>query len=143
MKFTRVLALVLVGIMAVVGLASCGVADYPEITVTIKIVADDAEDPILNTEVKIKSENPTVLEAFQEACILNEISYTLTEAGDSVADIQDYKDYTEKDTGIAHYWMYYINDVEPTSEKANVNAIADGDVITYTYVTFDPATATK
>ena len=51
------------------------------------------------------------------------------------------KDYTEKDTGIAHYWMYYINDVEPTSGKANANAIADGDVITYTYVAFDPATA--
>ena len=139
MKFTRVLALILVGIMSVLALASCGEAAAPEITVTLKIIADDPEEPILNTEVKIKSNNPTVLEAFREACQLNEVAYALTEAEDAVLNIKEYKDYTEKDTGIAHYWMYYINDVEPTSGKANVNAIADGDVITYTYVTFDPA----
>ena len=139
MKFTRVLALILVGIMSVLALASCGEAAAPEITVTVKIIADDPEEPILNTEVKVQSHNPTVLEAFREACQLNEIHYDLTEAEDSVLNINDYNDYTEKDTGIAHYWMYYINDVEPTSGKANANAIADGDVITYTYVTFDPA----
>lgn len=141
MKFTRVLALVLVGIMAIMSLASCGDVTAQEITVTLKIIAEDAEEPILNTEVKVKSANPTVLEAFVEACFINEIPYTLSENEDSVVDIKDYKDYTEKDTGIAHYWMYYINDVEPTSGKANANAIADGDVITYTYVAFDPATA--
>ena len=139
MKFTRVLALILVGIMSVLALASCGEAAAPEITVTLKIIADDPEEPILNTEVKVQSHNPTVLEAFREGCQLNDVAYDLTEAEDSVLNIKDYKDYTENDTGIAHYWMYYINDVEPTSGKANANAIADGDVITYTYVTFDPA----
>ena len=34
--------------------------------------------------------------------------------------------------------MYYINDVEPTSGKANANTISDGDVILYSYVSFDP-----
>ena len=102
MKFTRVLALVLAGIMAIMSLASCGDATAQEITVTLKIIAEDAEEPILNTEVKVKSANPTVLEAFVEACVINEIPYTLSENEDSVVDIKDYKDYTEKDTGIAH-----------------------------------------
>ena len=35
--------------------------------------------------------------------------------------------------------MYYINDVEPTSGKANANTINDGDVILYSYVSFDPS----
>ena len=139
MKLTRVLALILVGVMSVLALASCGGAAAPEITVTLKIIADDPENPILDTEVKLQENDPTVLSAFVEGCRVNEIAYNLTEGQDSVLDIKDYTDYTEKDTGIAHYWMYYINDVEPTSGKANANAIADGDVITYTYVTFDPA----
>ena len=33
----------------------------------------------------------------------------------------------------------YINDVEPTSGKANANTINDGDVILYSYVSFDPS----
>ena len=136
MKLTRILSLMIVGVFFVLALASCG-ATAPEITVTLRIIADDPENPILDTPVKIQSENPTVLEAFQEGCIVNEISYTLTEAGDSVKDIADYKDYTDEN-GLVHYWMYYINDVEPSSGKANVNTIADGDVILYEYVTFEP-----
>lgn len=136
MKLTRILTLMIVGVFFVLALASCS-ATAPEIKVTLRIVADDPENPILDTEVAIQSENPTVLEAFQEGCFVNEISYTLTDAGDSVLDIEDYKDHTDEN-GLVHYWMYYINDVEPTSGKANVNSIADGDVILYEYVTFEP-----
>lgn len=139
MKFTRVLALALAAICVVFACASCGDVNAPIINVTVKIIADDAEDPILDTTFELQSSNPTVLEAVVEACITNEIEYNLSETEDSILDIKDYKDYTEKDTGIAHYWMYYINDVDPTSGKANVNAVADGDVITYTYVSFDPS----
>ncbi len=138
MKFTRVLALALAAVCVMLTFASCGSVTAPEITVTLKIIADDPENPILNTEVKVQDENPTVLLAFREACIVNEIDYELTNDESSVRDIKEYKDYTESDTGIVHYWMYYINDVEPTSGKANANTIADGDVITYSYVTFDP-----
>ena len=139
MKLTRILTLMIVGVFFVLALASCS-ATAPEIKVTLRIVADDPENPILDTEVTLQSENPAVLEAFQEGCIVNEISYTLTDAEDSVKDITDYKDYTDEN-GLVHYWMYYINDVEPTSGKANVNPIADGDVILYEYVTFDPEAA--
>ena len=126
MKLTRILTLMIVGVFFVLALASCS-ATAPEIKVTLRIVADDPE-------------NPTVLEAFQEGCIVNEISYTLTDAEDSLKDISDYKDYTDEN-GLVHYWMYYIKDVGPTSGKANVNPVADGDVILYEYVTFDPESA--
>ena len=138
MKLTRVLSLMIVGVMLVFSLASCTATAEP-ITVTLKIIADESADPVLNTEVTIQSDNPTVLDAFLEGCIVNEISYSRSAANDSVLDIEEYKDYTDAD-GLVHYWMYYINDVEPTSGKANANAIADGDVITYYYVTFDPST---
>ena len=121
MKLTRILTLMIVGVFFVLALASCS-ATAPEIKVTLRIVADDPENPILDTEVTLQSENPTVLEAFQEGCIVNEISYTLTDAEDSVKDFTDYKDYTDEN-GLVHYWMYYINDVEPTSGKANVNRL--------------------
>lgn len=138
MKLTRVLSLMIVGVMLVFSLASCTATAEP-ITVTLKIIADEHADPVLNTEVTIQSDNPTVLDAFLEGCIVNEVSYALSAANDSVLDIEEYKDYTDAD-GLVHYWMYYINDVEPTSGKANANSIADGDVITYYYVTFDPST---
>ena len=141
MKFTRVLALALAAVCVLLAFAYCGNVTAPKINVTVKIIGDDPEEPILDTVVEVQDAAPTVLMAFREACELNEIAYDLTEGEDSVLNIKDFKDYTEKETGIAHYWMYYINDVEPTSGKANVNAIADGDVITYMYVTFDPATA--
>lgn len=141
MKFTRVLALALSAVLVLLTFASCGTVTAPKINVTVRIIADNPDEPILDTTVEVQDAAPTVLMAFREACELNEISYDLTEAEDSVLNVQDYKDYTENDTGIAHYWMYLINDVEPTSGKANANAIADGDVITYTYVTFNPADA--
>ena len=141
MKFTRVLALALAAVCVLLTFASCGNVTAPKINVTVKIIGDDPEEPILDTVVEVQDAAPTVLMAFREACERNEIPYDLTEGEDSVLNVKDFKDYTENETGIAHYWMYYINDVEPTSGKANVNAIADGDVITYMYVTFDPATA--
>jgi len=140
MKLTRILSLAMIGIILAISLCSCGDLNAPIIHVTLKIVADDPDEPILDTQVEVQSNEPTVLEAFQLACIENEISYKLTDAGDSVQDVKDFVDYTDAN-GIAHYWMYLVNDVEPTIGKAGANAIADGDVIYYTYVSFDPATA--
>ena len=136
MKFTRVLSLMLVGVMLALSFSSCG-STATEITVTLKIVADDPDTPILNTEVKLNTANPTVLDAFVEGCSVNEITYKLSSDDAAVQDIKDFKDYTDAD-GIAHYWMYYVNDVEPTAGKANDNSIANGDVILYKYVSFDP-----
>ncbi len=145
MKLTRVFALAIAAVMLALSLASCGTV-APEITVTVEIYSNSPEaatedDLVLNVQQSIQSEAPTVFEAVTEALIVNEIAYVASDDMMSLVDIKDFKDYTEADTGIAHYWMYYLNDVEPTSGKAGTNAIADGDKITYYYVAFDPATA--
>lgn len=109
-----------------------------EVTVTLKIAGPEGEDAVLDTQVTVKAAEPTVLDAFIKACDENEIPYVLSDDNASVKDIQDFTNHTDEN-GIAHYWMYYINDVEPTSGKANANTINDGDVILYSYVSFDPS----
>ncbi|MBQ8509064.1 MAG: hypothetical protein IJ493_04070 [Clostridia bacterium] len=139
MKFTRVLTLLMVGILVALSLGSCSSGPAAPITTVTLIIEnpDDPENPILNTTVEVQDENPTVLMAFQEGCIANEISYVLTDAEDSVRDIKDYKDVTVD--GLTYYWIYLIDGVEPTQGKANANAISEGQTITYQYIVFDPA----
>ncbi|MCI8388474.1 MAG: DUF4430 domain-containing protein [Clostridiales bacterium] len=141
MKLTRIISLMIVGVLLALSFVSCqGSVEKQEVTVTVRIIADDPDEPVLDTQITFKAETPTVLGAVIEACNKNEISYVLTDGEDSIKDIQEYVNYTDAD-GIMHYWMYYINDVEPTSGKANTNAVADGDVILYQYIAFDPAAA--
>ncbi len=137
MKFYRILSLAIVGIMLALCVASCGAAT-PEINVTVKIVADD--DTVLDVTLPIKDKEPTVLKAFIEACIINEIEYTLTEDQMGVLDIEEYKDLgaDKSEDGLVHYWMYLLNGAEPKEGRAGNNVIADGDVITFTYATLDP-----
>ena len=130
MKLTRILSMVLAGIVLAFALVSCGGEPAKEVTVTLKIVGSGEGDPVLDTQV--------TLDAFITACDENEIPYVLSDDNASVKDIQDFTNHTDEN-GIAHYWMYYINDVEPTSGKANANTINDGDVILYSYVSFDPS----
>ena len=139
MKLTRILTLALAFVMLALCAVSCG---EPKVTVnvTVKIIADDPANPILDTPITIESTNPTVLEAVREALFVNEIPYNLTDDQSSILDIQDYKDLAANQSGdgLVYYWMYYLNDVEPTTGKAVDNAITEGDVITYVYSSFDP-----
>lgn len=130
--------MVLAGIVLAFALVSCGSEPMKEVTVTLKIAGPEGEDTVLDTQVTVKAAEPTVLDAFIKACDENEIPYVLSDDNASVKDIQDFTNHTDEN-GIAHYWMYYINDVEPTSGKANANTINDGDVILYSYVSFDPS----
>ena len=138
MKLNRIISVVLAGIILAFALVSCGGEPMQEVTVTLKIVGTDESEPVLDTQVTVKSANPTVLDAFITACDENEIPYVLSDGNDSVKDIQEFTNHTDEN-GIAYYWMYYINDVEPTSGKANANTISDGDVILYSYISFDPS----
>lgn len=135
MKFTRILALALVAIMATLCLASCGAET---IHVNLKINCGDPEFPvILDVQVPIKGNDPTVLQAFIEGCILNGMDYTLTEDEESVKDIDIYKDYVDTETNTTYYWNYTVNGVE-LSGKAADNVIADGDTIEYIYTSYVP-----
>ncbi|MBQ2709119.1 MAG: hypothetical protein IJF67_12710 [Clostridia bacterium] len=139
MKLTRILTLALAFVMLALCAVSCGEPKI-KVNVTVKIIADDPNEPILDTPITIESTNPTVLEAVREALFVNEIPYNLTDDQSSILDIQDYKDLAANQSGdgLVYYWMYYLNDVEPTTGKAVDNAIAEGDVITYVYSSFDP-----
>ena len=139
MKLTRILTLALAFVMLALCAVSCGEPKV-KVNVTVKIIADNPDEPILDTPITIESTNPTVLEAVREALIVNEIPYNLTDDQSSILDIQDYKDLAANQSGdgLVYYWMYYLNDVEPTTGKAVDNAIAEGDVITYVYSSFDP-----
>ncbi len=144
MKKIRILALVLAFAMLALCVVSCG-EPRVKVNVTVQIVADDPENPILDTPITIESTNPTVLEAVREALIINEISYTLNEDESSIVDILDYKDLgaDQSGDGLVYYWMYYLNDMEPSSGKANTNTIKEGDVIKYVYSSFNPADLNK
>ncbi len=136
MKFTRILALALAAIMAVFCFASCGVET---INVNLKINCGDPEFPvILDVKVPLKSKDPTVLQAFVEGCIINEMDYTLTEDEESVKDIDVYKDYVDTETNTTYYWYYTINGAEPTSGRAADNTVADGDTIEFIYTAYVP-----
>ena len=139
MKLTRILTLALAFVMLALCAVSCGEPKI-KVNVTVKIIADNPDEPILDTPITIESTKPTVLEAVREALIVNEIPYNLTDDQSSILDIQDYKDLAANQSGdgLVYYWMYYLNDVEPTTGKAVDNAIAEGDVITYVYSSFDP-----
>ena len=144
MKMRRILGAVLAAVMLVLTFASCG-ATAPSINVTLKITPNvDPDFPtILEVNVPIKSDNPTVLEAFIEGCMVNGIDYTLTEDEKSVVDIDQYPDYIDEETGTNYYWVYTVNGVEPESGRASDAAIADGDVIEYIYVAYVPEDAAK
>ncbi len=136
MKFTRILALALVAIMAALCLASCGAET---INVNLRINCNDPDFPIiLDVKVPLKSNDPTVLQAFVEGCILNEMDYTLTEDEESVKDIDIYKDYVDTETNTTYYWYYTINGAEPTSGRAADNLVADGDTVEFIYTSYVP-----
>ena len=140
MKLTRILALVLMSVMLVLAAVSCGELP-PEITVKLQIQDPDNEGSyILDVDVVLQEHNPTVLSAFQAACIENEIKYDLNSESTAVLNIADHNDLSAEASGdgLVYYWMYLLNDLEPTSGQASTNPVADGDKITYIYDSFNP-----
>lgn len=135
MKITRVIALSLALIISAFAFVSCGekAPEAPEINVTVQIRTGETDDTmILNSPVKVQVENPTVIDALVAASIQYDIDYNLSDDGKSIKDILTYREEMVDDT--IYYWFYEINGKEPTSGTASTNFIADGDTITYKYV---------
>ena len=135
MKITRVIALSLALIISAFAFVSCGekAPEAPEINVTVQIRTGETDDTmILNSPVKVQAENPTVIDALVAASIQYDIDYNLSDDGKSIKDILTYREEMVDDT--IYYWFYEINGKEPTSGTASTNFIADGDTITYKYV---------
>lgn len=133
MNLKKILVLSLVIIFTFGVFSSC-VTNATEITVNLIIKAGD--DRIFSSNVKVNAENPTVIDAVNEAIATYELNITLDPNGNSIAKVKNYNDTTID--GISYYWMYTINGVEPTTGKASSNAIADGDKIEYIFYSSDP-----
>ncbi|MBQ7301886.1 MAG: DUF4430 domain-containing protein [Clostridia bacterium] len=132
MKKFRILALVLACVMMIGMCVGCSSAN--DITVTLKFVLNDGSE-FVNYEIKINSETPTVELA------VNEANATYPDLGATWSDryelsIAGYPD-TQLEDGTFMYWVFTVNGEEATA-KANETAIADGDVITYTYTAYVP-----
>ena len=132
MKKFRILALVLACVMMIGMCVGCSSAN--DITVTLKFVLEDGSDYV-TYEIKVNSETPTVELA------VNEANATYPDLGCTWSDryelsIAGYPD-TQLEDGTFMYWVFTVNGEEATA-KANETAIADGDVITYTYTAYVP-----
>ncbi|MDD4773193.1 MAG: DUF4430 domain-containing protein [Eubacteriales bacterium] len=133
MNYKKILLFSLVMIFTLGVFSSC-VTDSTQISVNLIIRAGD--DRIFSSEVKVNTENPTVIDAVREAIATYELDITLDSNGNSISKVKNYYD-TEIE-GITYYWMYTINGVEPTTGKASSNVIADGDKIEYIFYSSDP-----
>ena len=132
MKKFRILALVLACVMMIGMCVGCSSAN--DITVTLKFVLSDGTE-FWAQEIKVNAETPTVELA------VNEANATYPDLGATWSDryelsIAGYPD-TQLEDGTFMYWIFTVNGEEATA-KANETAIADGDVITYTYTAYVP-----
>ena len=132
MKKFRILALVLACVMMIGMCVGCSSAN--DITVTLKFVLNDGTE-FVTYEIKVNAETPTVELA------VNEANATYPDLGATWSDryelsIAGYPD-TQLEDGTFMYWVFTVNGEEATA-KANETAIADGDVITYTYTAYVP-----
>jgi len=141
MKIKKVLTALLAAMLLLGTLASCA-GESTAITVQLAIYATNAEgeeDVIYDGPVEVDVESPTVLSAVLEAAAQNGFDVTLKSNDMSVASFKEYGDKTDEN-GIAYYWDYTKNGAIPDAEtggKAGTDAIVDGDVIVYEYLTMD------
>ena len=132
MKKFRILALALACVMMIGMCVGCSSAN--DITVTLKFVLNDGSE-FVTYEIKVNAETPTVELA------VNEANATYPDLGATWSDryelsIAGYPD-TQLEDGTFMYWVFTVNGEDATA-KANETAIADGDVITYTYTAYVP-----
>ncbi len=137
MNVKKAILLLLVVIFVAGMIPSC-VTDADEIAVTLSIRAGD--EKIFNTKINIVPTNDdgtcSVIDVVNNAIALYEVDIKLDTSGNSITKIKNY-DSTSID-GIEYYWMYKINDVEPTTGKANTNYVKDGDTIEYLFYFSEP-----
>ncbi|MBQ7821550.1 MAG: hypothetical protein IJ391_04640 [Clostridia bacterium] len=153
MKTTKIIAAILLAILATLSLYSCGGDDNEvsiptgDVNVTVKISTDDYG--VLAEGAVGLAEGSSVLDAITTFC-----SSTMDKDGDgnvdgeigieyendenglpiSVVQLGDYKE-TEKNK-LSYYWSFMLNGKEPEGRAAE-NVVADGDVVIYNY-TFIP-----
>ena len=135
MKFTRILALVLVGVMLALSMASCGGASTT--SVTFKVTIKETGEQIADVVVEVPGKEPTILDAIALASERCEFTYELNNSGTSVESIGDYAMIYDEETGYHYSWYFTLNGAEPES-SASITVLSQDDVIEYIYDGYNP-----
>ncbi len=124
MKRSRILSLILAVVMTAAILASCGA----EAKVNVDVLVVNGDEELINTVAILTVENPTYLDAFNQACADEKADYQVDEKG-TIISVNDVK---ADDT---HYWaLKSINGDENVTEKT---VLKDGDSIVVSYMEYE------
>lgn len=136
MKTKKILALILVAVLAVGIMASC--STVKKTTVQITFIDNNGKKVIDTYDAVLKMENPTVMDAvkavkdaYATAEEYGQIKLSSDES--SVVDVDSYKESLSPDAdGNIKYWMFLVNGEEPTGDANDVK-LADKDTIVFQY----------
>ncbi len=145
MKFTRILALALVGVMLALSMVSCGGSDVTNVKLKISVPSED--DPTKTTDffadgtidVEVPGKNPTVVDVLRVTEGDYDIVYDIEESENgrtTLKGVDDYKTYTDEETGLYYAWHFTINGEIPEGH-AGALTVAEGDVIEYIFEQVD------
>lgn len=137
MKKFKIIAAIMLAVLAALTLASCGSKDegtvaVGDMNVTVKISSDEY-GVLVEGEVGL-AENATVLDAITAYCEGEGIECTYNDELTTVVALGEYKE-TERNK-LSYYWNYTLNGKE-LQGRASDNTVSQGDVVVYNY-TFIP-----
>lgn len=144
MKFTRIIALALVGIMLVFTLGACG-SDAAAVTATVTI--KDQNDVVLRENIAVSvEEGQDYLEALIDAVDGDEAcAYDYPEGGafnSITVDEVVYAEYAvDEETGSSYYWGIESLNGELVDMSINA-AVVNGDTIVFKYMATESTLAT-
>lgn len=137
MKKNRILALVLAVVMLGMVMVSCSKAEKVTVKGTVSLVID-GETKFGPYEVTCEGtveEVPTVLQAVNEALVLNEIASENDGMGLTSVTLDGTTYAKGNDETNIYSWYYTVNGAEPKAGRAGNNALVEGDEIVYIFHT--------
>ena len=131
MKKFKLVALVMALVMLVACFASCEKTEKVTVNVTVSVITEEEVmfGPVTIPMERAADDMPTILEAVQEAFILNDVAYENDDM--AILSINGLADKVEGE--YTYWWDYTVNGAAPASGRAGTITVNDKDVIVYTY----------
>lgn len=135
MKKNRIMALVLAVVMLSMVMVSCNKAEKVSVKATVSLVVDGETKfgPFEVTSEGTVDAAPTVLQAVNEALILNEIASENDGMGLTSVTLDGTVYAKGSDDVNIYSWYYTVNGAEPKAGRAGNNALVEGDEIVYIF----------
>lgn len=131
MKTTKIIAAILILLVAVLSLSSCGKdATVAEGDVNVNIVISSDEFGILAEGTVGVDEGATIIDAMVTYCDREGIEYKLTDELDTIKSLGSYKEVERHK--LSYYWQYTLDGKELVG-RAGENTVNEGNTITYNY----------